>query len=100
SAGAGCSGNDPRRKNRNDSEGNSRQVSMRFDTHSAVAHPTAMKPPPPNPSDAYTKFMKSTIMDYEKWHDGIGYDLDAFRQMTPQEQAGVVAELKAKGNRD
>jgi hypothetical protein len=59
-----------------------------------------MKPPPTPPSDAHKKFMASTIMDYEKWHDGIGYDLDAFKQMTPAEQARVVTELKSKGNPD
>jgi hypothetical protein len=59
-----------------------------------------MKPPPPLPSDAYKKFMASTIMDYEKWHDGIGYDLEAFKQMTPQEQANTVAEFKRKSNPD
>jgi hypothetical protein len=59
-----------------------------------------MKPRAPDPSDAYKKFMASTIMDYEKWHDGIGYDLDTFKQMTPAEQARVVAELKSKGSPD
>jgi hypothetical protein len=59
-----------------------------------------MRAPAPPPSDAYKKFMASTIMDYEKWHDGIGYDLDAFKQMTPAEQERVVAELKDKSNPD
>ena len=28
-----------------------------------------------NPSPAYERFLSSMIMDHEKWHDGIGYDL-------------------------
>ena len=51
-------------------------------------------------SDAYQRFHKSTVMDYEKWHDGIGYDIDAFKQMTPAEQKAVVDEIRHKSDKD
>jgi hypothetical protein len=37
------------------------------------------------PSEAFRKFEASLVMDYEKWHDGIGYDLDALRQLEGDE---------------
>jgi hypothetical protein len=37
------------------------------------------------PSDAFRKFEASLVMDYDKWHDGIGYDLDALRQLEGDE---------------
>lgn len=44
-------------------------------------------------SDAYRRFAESKVMDYEKWHDGIGYDLDALGEMTEEEREGVISEL-------
>jgi hypothetical protein len=38
------------------------------------------------------RFYASMVMDYEKWHDGIGYDLDAIEEMTE----GQVREVEAK----
>jgi hypothetical protein len=37
-------------------------------------------------SEAYERFQRSKSIGYEQWHDGIGYDLDAFAAMTPQER--------------
>lgn len=37
-------------------------------------------------SPAYQRFLSSTVMDYEKWHDGIGYDLPALDDMDPAER--------------
>ena len=51
-------------------------------------------------SDAYERFQKSTLMDYEKWHDGIGYDLKAFKQMTADEQAQVLDQIRQKTEKD
>lgn len=39
--------------------------------------------PSPAPDDAVRRFERSMIMDYEKWRDGIGYDLDTLRCATP-----------------
>jgi hypothetical protein len=35
------------------------------------------------------RFERSMIIDYEKWHDGIGYDLDALRAAAPAERAAI-----------
>jgi hypothetical protein len=51
-------------------------------------------------SDAYEQFQKSTIMDHEKWHDGIGYDLDAFKRMSADEQTQVVDQIRRKSDKD
>ena len=44
-------------------------------------------------SAAYERFMQSTKIGYIEWHDGIGYDMDAFRAMTPCERDEVVRQL-------
>jgi hypothetical protein len=53
--------------------------------------------PQPTPrfgtSDAARKFEASMIIDYEKWHDGIGYDLDALAKMSAEERDEVASEL-------
>jgi hypothetical protein len=51
-------------------------------------------------SEAYERFLKSTNIGYEQWHDGIGYDLDAFAQMTLEEKERVVRDFRAKGSLD
>jgi diadenosine tetraphosphatase ApaH/serine/threonine PP2A family protein phosphatase len=35
------------------------------------------------------RFRQSMAIDYAKWHDGIGYDLDIIRNATPQELAEI-----------
>ena len=35
------------------------------------------------PSKAYQIFLDSMVMDFEKWHDGIGYDLKVLEQFLP-----------------
>ena len=37
-------------------------------------------------SDAYQRFLDSTIMNYEKWHDGEGYDLAVLGELTEAER--------------
>jgi hypothetical protein len=32
-------------------------------------------------SGVLKRFFDSTIVDYEKWHDGVGYDLEALREL-------------------
>ena len=46
-------------------------------------------------SDSAARFRKSMQIDYEKWHDGVGYDLDIIRNATPQELA-EIEELLTK----
>jgi hypothetical protein len=45
---------------------------------------------------AHERFWKSTAIGYMEWHDGIGYDLDALREMTAEERDEVVLSLRAK----
>jgi hypothetical protein len=42
---------------------------------------------------ALRRFLDSMVIDYEKWHDGIGYDLDALDALTPDERRSVEAML-------
>ena len=45
------------------------------------------------PSDAYVRFMNSLELDYERWHDGNGYDLEALAAIDESERGDVVWEL-------
>jgi len=51
-------------------------------------------------SEAYERFQKSTKIGYDEWHDGTGYDLDAFAQMTTGEKDRVARDLLVRGNLD
>jgi hypothetical protein len=42
------------------------------------------------PSAEYLRFVQSMKLSYADWHDGVGYDLDAVRAMSPIEQTDVV----------
>ena len=41
--------------------------------------------------DLLRRFERSMVMDFEKWHDGTGYDLDALRAMSPTEKLSAEA---------
>ncbi|HLJ50041.1 MAG TPA: hypothetical protein VKU01_28700 [Bryobacteraceae bacterium] len=45
------------------------------------------------PSPELQRFLDSMKIGYEQWHDGIGYDLDALRAMTPEERSQVETVL-------
>lgn len=51
-------------------------------------------------SPAYERFVRSQQIGYDQWHDGVGYDLDAFAQMTPQERDAVAAATRANPKPD
>jgi hypothetical protein len=55
---------------------------------------------PPMPSEAFRKFEASLVMDYEKWHDGIGYDLDALQQLEGEERKSAERLLRGVSNPD
>ncbi len=42
---------------------------------------------------AYQRFQNSKVITYERWHDGVGYDLEALAEMTEAERKSVVTEL-------
>lgn len=49
---------------------------------------------------AFKRFMDSMVLGFDQWHDGTGYDLDALRELTPEERESVEIILKAKGSDD
>ncbi len=50
--------------------------------------------------DAMHRFRRSMVMDYEKWHDGTGYDLAALASATPLERAQIEILLLARTPED
>jgi hypothetical protein len=48
-------------------------------------------------SEAYQRFLESMKIDYYKWHDGIGYDLEALRQLAPDERNMAEKILLSRG---
>ena len=54
----------------------------------------------PVPDTRVAAFERSMVIDYDKWHDGIGYDLDVLRAMTPRERGQIEAMLIRKGLSD
>lgn len=51
-------------------------------------------------SPAYERFLASTEIGSEQWHDGIGYDLDALGQLTGEERGVAEAWLVGRADRD
>jgi hypothetical protein len=73
-----------------------------MDAIRAAHAPKPAKPPPiqSDPHTALERFERSMVMDYEKWHDGIGYDLDALRAATPEERQTIETMLLHRGTKD
>ncbi len=44
-------------------------------------------------SEPLAIFRRSMEIDYEKWHDGIGYDLDALQRVPPEEHGALYSHL-------
>jgi hypothetical protein len=52
-------------------------------------------------SSPLERFVASMAIDYDKWHDGIGYDLDVLKDCSAGERASIEARLvPPKGWRD
>ena len=49
---------------------------------------------------AFDRFMASTDIGYDQWHDGEGYDLDALAELTGAERAAAEAWLLGRADRD
>ncbi len=56
-------------------------------------YPEGWRPPPPPDQSLIDRFRASRAINYEKWHDGEGFDLEALRAMTPSQQSTVEASL-------
>jgi hypothetical protein len=52
-------------------------------------------PHPDGGSAAIERFLRSLAIDYEKWHDGVGYDVDALREATLAERTFAESQLDA-----
>jgi hypothetical protein len=44
---------------------------------------------PPSEVSPLNRFKKSMEIDYEKWHDGVGYDVEAIHKSSPQERIEI-----------
>jgi hypothetical protein len=53
-----------------------------------------------DPDSALGRFQRSMVMDYEKWHDGVGYDLEALAAATPAERDAIETILLERGTKD
>lgn len=64
-----------------------------------VAEPMPEDPPsPPAPdSPQLQRFRRSLAIDFNAWHDGIGYDLEALRQASPADQVAALGLLRRDG---
>jgi hypothetical protein len=54
----------------------------------------------PARSAAWQRFLDSMVMDFEKWHDGIGYDLAALDEMTGEERREIESMLIGKAGKE
>jgi hypothetical protein len=59
-----------------------------------------MRPPKPEPSEAYKRFKASMIIDYGQWRDGEPYDIAALSEITSEERDALTDELVARGSLD
>lgn len=69
--------------------------------HEPAPSAPGVRPTPKGANDsALGRFESSMVIDYEKWHDGIGYDLEALGQATPVEREIVERILINRSPRD
>jgi hypothetical protein len=54
--------------------------------------PPPFRPKATDPNSALARFERSMIIDYEKWHDGVGYDIEALKA-AKVEQAKATEDL-------
>lgn len=66
----------------------------------AHAAPPPEAPEVPAASTAWHRFQASRALDYEKWHDGIGYDLGAIDELSDEEREAACLQLVDQGIED
>jgi hypothetical protein len=64
---------------------NPARKSARSKTLRSAKNQAALKPHLPKSATTLERFLGSMEMNYEKWHDGIGYDLEIIKTATPEE---------------
>ncbi|MCC7096477.1 MAG: hypothetical protein IT472_04810 [Thermomonas sp.] len=62
--------------------------------------PTGTTETPTKRSALLDRFCRSMEMNYERWHDGIGYELELLRSATPEEREQIEQLLLAGGIQD
>jgi hypothetical protein len=62
--------------------------------------PSRPKPITSDPNTLVGRFERSMEINYEKWRDGMGYDLDAIAAATPPERETIEAILLSRGLQD
>jgi hypothetical protein len=67
-----------------------------------AAAPDPAPPAAPGLGDAGTveRFRRSMVVDFDKWHDGVGYDVDLLEIATPEERAEIESLLLRRGVSD
>jgi hypothetical protein len=53
-----------------------------------------------DPNTPLGRFERSMVIDYIKWHDGEGYDLDAIREASAEERVAIGRLLLDRGAKD
>lgn len=59
-----------------------------------------MSLPPRNPSEAYTRFKRSMMLDYDAWKEGTPYDVPALAEVTEEERELLTDEICEKSSLD
>jgi len=54
----------------------------------------------PGDTDRVARFRSSMEIDYQRWKDGVGYDLSVLKSATPEERDAIERLLIARGVRD
>lgn len=54
----------------------------------------------PDTTSLVTRFRKSMVIDYEKWHDGIGYDLALIKSASAEERVEIERILLDRRDQD
>ncbi len=54
----------------------------------------------PGPLTALQRFEKSMVINFEKWHDGVGYDIEALKSASPTELRAIEQMLLNHSPRD
>jgi hypothetical protein len=62
-----------------------------------VYHPKIIRSDPNTPLG---RFERSMVVDYEKWHDGVGYDMDALNASTGKERSEIEWMILDRGAKD
>src|ERR1700712_2310954 len=88
---------EPPRPSEPEPDMNAIRAALEARTNTIVSTPNRTVETGPSP---WHRFESSMVMDFDKWHDGTGYDLDALRSLSPTEKKSAGALLIRRGARD